>query len=86
MQKLSVLAVLIITGCQCKPVEIPVPVEVPGPTQYVAFPEQPSCPEAMVYTNDMTGGQFLIEARHWQDRALCLSAQMESLKRLGKEE
>ena len=86
MQKLSILAMLIITGCQCEPVQIPVPVEVPGPVQYVPFPELPDCPSAFLLTNDMTGGQFLLEARHWQDRALCLSGQMDSLKRLGQKE
>lgn len=85
MRHLGLIGLALLAGCQTPAtVEVPVPVNVPGPTQYVPLPPEATadCGAAPELRDGMTGGDLLEAARAWRARAKCRDAQIESVRRL----
>lgn len=79
-------AAMLLSACKTcpDPVEVQVPVEVPGPVTYVPLPADSlaECGAAPELRDHMAGGDLLEAARAWRARARCISAQLEGIRTL----
>lgn len=81
-----VLAVLL-AGCGAQPtrvVEVPVPVEVPGPVQWREIPQDLLKCEGRpdVLRDGITGGELRAGALGWQAYGICLEGRLRAIKEL----
>ena len=82
------VGLILLAGCTppTKVVEVQVPVEIPGPVQYIPIPADllacPGNPEPL--RTGMTGDELRRSALEYQERARCLDANMAKIRELSQ--
>lgn len=78
---LPLVLIAALSGCACEPEQVPLPVEVPGPTRYLPIP-----PDLLVCVTDedapQTNGDLLVSWKARGERLAECARSMEAISRL----